>query len=139
MLENGKYYTGRFVRFAIVALGKDEKPAFQVTADFGDEGELTTTLWMGNQIGRDGKTNNQRIFDRLVEFGCDEKRLVSDGWRDHIQLTMFDKEIAAKAEEYNGKVNLKGLYLPNGGGGGGKPVELSSSPFAGAPDDDVPF
>jgi hypothetical protein len=137
VIEAGKYYTGKWNRFDIVKLGSNETRAFQVLADFGEEGSLTTTCWMGNSPGKDGKTNNDRIFDRLVELGCDRNRLVSKGWSEHIQDTMFGKEITAKAEEYGGKVNLKGLYVP-GGGSGGEKVILDASPFAAA-DDDLPF
>jgi hypothetical protein len=137
VIEHGKYYTGTWTRFDIVKIGAQEKMAFQVLADFGEHGELATTCWMGNTPGKDGMTNNDRIFERLIEFGCDRQRLVGPGWSDHIQMTMAGKHIAAKAEEYNGRTNLKGLYLP--GSGGGKPANLTSSPFVSAIDDDTPF
>lgn len=132
-LEAGKYYTGEWIGFDVVKVGQNDKPAFQVHMNV-DGAEVASICWLGTSLGKDGKSNNDRIFEKLVEFGCDSQALVGAGWREHIGAIMTGKMVQAKAEEYNGRVNLKGLYVP---GRGSKPMELSGSPFADL--DDVPF
>lgn len=140
-LEAGKYYTGEWIGFDVVKVGQNDKPAFQIHMSI--DGETVNSLcWLGSNKGKDGKSNNDRIFEKLVEFGCDSQALVAAGWREHIARIMAGKQVQAKAEEYNGRTNLKGLYVP---GSGSKPMELSGSPFAAnvgdslADSDDLPF
>ena len=125
-LEAGKYYTGEWVGFEVVEVGQNNKPAFQIQM-FIDGETVNSICWLGSSKGKDGKSNNDRIFEKLVEFGCDAQALVSAGWRVHIATVMTGKQVQAKAEEYNGRTSLKGLYVP---GSGSKPMELSGSPFA---------
>lgn len=140
-LESGKYYTGEWVGFDVVKVGQNDKPAFRI--DMNIDGETVNSIcWLGSNKGKDGKSNNDRIFEKLVEFGCDSQALVAAGWREHIATVMAGKQVQAKAEEYNGRTNLKGLYVP---GSGSKPMELSGSPFAAITgdslddSDDLPF
>jgi hypothetical protein len=139
MIEADKYYTGKFVDFAIVAVGGKGTKAAQFTIDIPGEGKQATLVFLGNSKGSDGLTNNERLRDRLIEFGCDRQRLASAGWSDHIKLTLDGKDIQAKAEEYNGKINLKNIYVP-GEGSGLKPLTLEGSPFGESSSDElVPF
>jgi hypothetical protein len=138
MIEAEKYYTGKFVDFEIVVMGQNETQAAKFTLDIPGEGVHPTLVYMGNSKGKDGLTNNERLRDRLVDFGCDRKRLSGPGWYDHIKLTLADKEMQAKAEEYKNKVSLKNIYVP-GGGAGMKAVVVEASPFGEVDDTDVPF
>jgi len=139
MIEAEKYYTGKFAGFDVVAVGNKGTQAAQFTLDIPGEGKHTTLVFLGNTKGSDGLTSSERLRDRLIEFGCDRKRLAGPGWADHIKLTMDGKDIQAKAEEYNNKVNLKNIYVP-GEGSGLKPVALGGSPFGESSSDElVPF
>lgn len=144
-LEGGKYYTGAFVGFEVVKIGQGEKPAMQIQMRLDGGDVVATTCWLGSTLGKDGKSNNDRLFERFVEFGCDAEKLVSAGWRQHIESVMTDRLVQAKAEEYNGRVNLKGLYVP---GKSPEALQLTGSPFAkpvqqadyfDASSEDVPF
>lgn len=143
-LQDGQFYTGTVTTWAVVELGKSATKAMQFTLRMPDETEHQTTCWLGSKRGKDGKSNNDRIQESLVKLGCDMTELCCTTWADHIQSVIVGKQAAAKAEEYNGRVNLKGIYSP--GGGGGKPVALNASPFSaggsddlGVSDDDLPF
>ena len=139
MIEAEKYYTGKFAGFDVVAVGNKGTQAAQFVLDIPGEGKHQTLVFLGNSKGKDGLTNSERLRDRLIEFGCDPKRLAGPGWADHIKLTLDGKDIQAKSEEYNGKVNLKNIYVP-GEGSGLKAVVVTASPFAAASDDElVPF
>ena len=139
MIEAEKYYTGKFADFEIVSVGQGETQAAKFTIDIPGEGKHGTLVFLGNSKGKDGLTNNERLRDRLIEFGCDRKRLAAPGWSDHIKLTLADRDIQAKAEEYKGKVNLKNIYVP-GDGAGLKVIAVESSPFGESnSDESVPF
>lgn len=138
MLEADKYYTGKFAGFDIVAVGTKGTQAAQFMLDIPGEGKQSTLAFLGNTKGSDGMTNNERLRDRLIEFGCDRKRLSGPGWSDHIKMTLDGKDIQAKAEAYNNKINLKGIYVP-GEGSGLKPVTVDTSPFGEEDTDSVPF
>ena len=139
MLEADKYYTGKFAGFDIVSVGGKGTKAAQFMLDIPGEGKHSTLVFLGNSKGSDGLTNNERLRDRLIEFGCDRQRLSGPGWSDHIKLTLDGKDMQAKAEEYNNKVNLKNIYVP-GEGSGLKAVALEASPFGDSGGDEgVPF
>lgn len=139
MIEAEKYYTGKFAGFDIVAVGNKGTQAAQFLLDIPGEGKHPTLVFLGNSKGKDGLTSSERLRDRLIEFGCDRKRLSGHGWADHIKLTLDGKDIQAKAEEYNNKVNLKNIYVP-GEGGALLSVALESSPFGeSSSDESVPF
>lgn len=139
MIEAEKYYTGKFAGFDIVAVGNKGTQAAQFMIDIPGEGKHATLVFLGNTKGSDGLTSSERLRDRLIEFGCDRKRLAGLGWADHIKLTLDGKDIQAKAEEYNNKVNLKNIYIP-GEGAGLKSVALEGSPFGEASSEEgVPF
>ena len=139
MIEAEKYYTGKFAGFDVVAVGNKGTQAAQFVLDIPGEGKHPTLVFLGNSKGKDGLTSSERLRDRLIEFGCDPKRLAGPGWADHIKLTLDGKDIQAKAEEYNNRVSLKNLYVP-GEGGGVLSVSLPASPFAAASDEElVPF
>lgn len=139
ILENGQFYTGIIAGFEVVELGKNATKAMEFTLLLSDRSTAKTTCWLGSTPGKDGRSNNDRMFDSLVKLGCDQTKLQSGEWRSHMREVLIGKEAAAKAEEYNGRVNLKGLYSPIAGGG--KPVQLAESPFASASitEDDLPF
>ena len=139
ILENGQFYTGIIDGFEVIELGKNATKAMEFTLLLSDGSTVKTTCWLGSNPGRDGRSNNDRMFDSLVKLGCNQAKLQSGEWRSHMREMLIGKEAAAKAEEYNGRVNLKGLYSPIAGGG--KPVQLAESPFASASitDDDLPF
>ncbi len=138
MIEAEKYYTGKFVDFEIVSIGQSETQAAKFTLDIPGEGKHATLVFMGNTKGKDGLTSNERLRDRLIEFGCDRQRLSGPGWFDHIKLALSGKDMQAKAEEYKGKVSLKSIYVP-GEGSGLKSVVVTASPFAVSSEDDMPF
>ena len=139
MIQAENYYTGKFAGFNIVAVGNKGTQAAQFMIDIPGEGKHATLVFLGNTKGSDGLTNSERLRDRLVEFGCDRKRLAGAGWADHIKLTLDGKDIQAKAEEYNNKVNLKNIYVP-GEGSSLKPVALTGSPFGDSSEEEgVPF
>ena len=139
MIEAEKYYSGKFAGFDIVAVGNKGTQAAQFMIDIPGEGKHATLVFLGNTKGSDGLTSSERLRDRLIEFGCDRKRLAGSGWADHIKLTLDGKDIQAKAEEYNNKVSLKSIYIP-GEGSGLKPVSLTGSPFGDASTEEgVPF
>lgn len=139
-LLDGQYYDGVWESFDTVKLGKNGTPAFEVTLRMEDGKHRQSTIWINSSKGRD------YLFNRLKEFGCDSDKLTGLGWREHIQETMKGRVVQAKAEEYNGYVNLKGLYVKGGDGGTGRgvSVQLAQSPFAtdgggGVDDETVPF
>lgn len=143
-LVHGQFYTGTVTAWSVVELGQSKTKAMQFTLRLPDGSEHQTTCWLGSKSGKDGKSNNERIQESLVKLGCDIEALCSGQWNSHIDSVIIGKQAAAKAEEYNGRVNLKGIFSP--GGGGGKAVELAASPFSasgsddlGVSDDDVPF
>ena len=139
ILEHGQFYIGIVDGFEVVELGKNATKAMEFTLLLSDGSTAKTTCWLGSNPGKDGRSNNDRIFDSLVKLGCDQSKLQSGEWRSHMREVLIGKEASAKAEEYNGRINLKGLYTANSGGG--KPVQLAESPFASASitDDDLPF
>ena len=139
ILENGQFYTGIIDGFEVVELGKNATKAMEFTLLLSDGTTAKTTCWLGSNPGKDGRSNNDRMFDSLVKLGCDQAKLQSGEWRSHMREMLIGKEATAKAEEYSGRVNLKGLYSSIAGGG--KPIQLAESPFASASitDDDLPF
>lgn len=139
ILEHGQFYTGIVDAFEVVEVGKNATKAMEFTLLLSDGTTAKTMCWLGSNPGKDGRSNNDRMFESLVKLGCDQGKLQSAEWRSHMREVIVGKEAAAKAADYNGRVNLKGLYLPVSGGG--KPVQLAESPFAAATitDDDLPF
>ena len=139
ILEHGQFYAGIVDGFEVVELGRNATKAMEFTLLLSDGSTVKTTCWLGSNPGKDGRSNNDRIFDSLVKLGCDQAKLQSGEWRSHMREVLIGKEASAKAEEYNGRINLKGLYTANSGGG--MPVQLAESPFASASitDDDLPF
>jgi len=128
MIEAGKFYGGVFKSFDTVGVGKNGTPAMQFTFTHDVEGELITTQFIG-----DGTW----IRKRLIEMGCDAKLLVSGTWRQHIADTLAGKRIAGKAEEFDGRVHVKGLFADGGGGAAKLTLQGDRSPFADADDGGV--
>jgi len=133
-MKAGDYVTGTWKSYRFGTIGQNDTKIMEITMDTED-GEQKTTVFMGDKVGKDGKTNTGRLMDRLVELGCEEARLRAAGWRDHITMTMQNRPITAKCEEYSGRLSLRGLYT----GGGMKPLELDASPFTDSGGDDMPF
>ena len=127
-LVDKQWYRGRFINATFKKVGNDDVPILEVEMDIKDEGTQFSTAWLGDKPGKDGRRPTQRMFDTLVEFGCNREMLLSADCLRHINAIMKDKTVSAVGNEYKGTVQLQGLFVPSAGGGGA--ITDAPSPFA---------
>jgi len=122
----GNYYTG--VCTDVVVVKKGESLAmqfgFKITPNFTD----TTSVFLGSdKVGKDGKTNDDRLKEDLISFGCTPEGLNEGNVMAHIRSVMIGKEIEVEAGEYKGAVQFRNCRLP--GKQRGPVVVIVENPF----------
>ena len=122
----GEYYTGICDEVRVVKKGESMAMefGFSIAPDFRDY----TGVFLGSEkVGKDGKTNDERVKDDLVAFGCERESLEDGPIMNYIRSVMIGKEIDVQACEYKGVVQFSGCRVPGSRRG---PVVLTvENPF----------
>lgn len=107
----GEYYTGICDEVRVARLGEAMvmEFGFVIGKNFRDY----TKVFLGSdKVGKDGLTNDERCQRDLVEFGCDQEKLVQDDVMAHIRSVMIATEIQVQAGDYKGNVQFSGCRVP---------------------------
>ncbi len=122
----GDYYTGTCDEVRVVKRGDSQVMEFGF--NFGDEFRDYSGCFLGSdKIGKDGKTNDDRVKDDLAAFGCDRHQLEDGPIMNYIRSVMIGKDIEVQAGEYKGVVQFSGCRPP--GMRRGPTVVLTENPF----------
>lgn len=122
----GEYYTGKCDEVRVAKMGEAMvmQFGFAIAPNFHDY----TKVFLGSDnIGKDGLTNDDRCQRDLVEFGCDQDKLVQDDVMAHIRSVMIGKEIQVQAGDYKGNVQFSGCRVP--GRSAGPNIVETKNPF----------
>lgn len=122
----GNYYTGVCTEVLVVQKGDSlaMQFGFTIAPDFADN----TSVFLGSdKVGKDGKTNDDRVKEDLISFGCTQEGLNEGNVMAHIRSVMIGKEIEVQAGEYKGIVQFSGCRVP--GRRRGPAVVMVENPF----------
>jgi len=122
----GDYYKGICDEVRVVKKGDATAMefGFKIEPDFHDY----TSVFLGSdKVGKDGKTNDERVKADLISFGCEPAKLEDGPIMNYIRSVMVGKEIEMEAGEYKGVVQFSGCRVP--GSRRGPVVLVVENPF----------
>lgn len=122
----GDYYTGICNEVRVVKRGDRQvlEFGFTIGSDFSD---YTGCFLGSDSVGKDGKTNDERVKEDLITFGCEAAKLEEGNIMAHIRSVMHGKEIEFQAGEYKGNFQASGCRPP--GLRRGPVVVMTENPF----------
>ena len=121
----GEYYTGVCDEVNVVKKGEAMAMSFGFT--IGDFRQFTDVFLGSEKIGKDGKTNDDRVKEDLVAFGADMANLETGNIMAYIRRLLIGKTIEFKAEEYKGAIQFSGCRPP--GMRRGPVIVVTENPF----------
>jgi hypothetical protein len=120
-----QYYTGICDEVRVAQLGDSQMLELGFT--IGDFRSYTGSFLGSSKIGKDGKTNDDRIKEDLMLFGCEAQGLETGPVMNYIRSKVIGKEIEFKAEVYKTEIQFRGFRPP--GMKRGPKIVLTENPF----------
>ncbi len=125
----GEFYTGKCTEVNVVQMGDSQAMQYGFSIPDGD-GEFVqfTRCFLGSgKQGKDGKTNDDRVKEDLIAFGCKPEWLESGNIMAYIRSVLIGKTIEVQAEEYKGAIQFAGCRPP--GARRGPNIVITENPF----------
>jgi len=119
------YYTGVCDEVRVAQLG--DAQTLELGFTVGSFRGYTGSFLGSSKIGKDGKTNDDRIKEDLMLFGCEAHGLEHGPVMNYIRSKVIGKEIEFKAEIYKTEIQFRGFRPP--GMRRGPKIVMTENPF----------